>query len=161
MPVEIERKFLVSDDSWRQLIHQSIEIRQGYLCKDIERTVRIRTWGTEGKITVKGKSVNGVRVEYEYNIPFDEATEMLDTLCLSRVIHKRRHLINIDNYTWEIDQFLDHNHGLLLAEVELPSRDAFIHLPSWVGKEVTNDHRFQNSHLANNLIHVATLLSLH
>ena len=157
MPVEIERKFLITNNSWRQSIHQSIEIRQGYLCKDIERTVRIRTWGTEGKITVKGKSMNGVRAEYEYTIPFKDAVEMLETLCLSRVIHKKRHLINIDNYTWEIDEFLDHNHGLILAEVELPSRDASIQLPSWVGQEVTNDHRFQNSHLAGNEIHVATL----
>lgn len=160
MPVEIERKFLITDNSWRQSVHESLEIRQGYLCKDIERTVRVRTWGTEGKITVKGKSRNGVRAEYEYTIPFADAVEMLETLCLSGVVFKTRYFIAIDNYTWEIDEFLDHNHGLILAEVELPSIDASIQLPSWVGEEVTNDHRFQNSHLAGNQIDLETLHSI-
>ena len=157
MPVEIERKFLISKDIWRQTAHRSLELRQGYLCKDIERTVRVRTWGTEGKITVKGKSTNGVRAEYEYTIPLEDAVEMLETLCLSGVIHKRRFFITVDNYIWEVDEFLDHNRGLVLAEVELPSIDAPITLPSWIGKEVTNDHRFQNSYLANNQINVAAL----
>ena len=154
MPVEIERKFLVVNNSWRQRTHQSIEIRQGYLCKDIERTVRVRTWGTEGKITVKGKSVNGARAEYEYDIPFEDAVNLLNNLCLSGIVHKIRHLIPRDRYTWEIDEFLDHNHGLVLAEVELPSIDAAIEIPMWIGKEVTNDHRFQNSHLAGHRIDI-------
>ena len=157
MPVEIERKFLISNNIWRQLAHQSIEIRQGYLCKDIERTVRVRTWGHEGKITVKGKSINGARAEYEYTIPFEDAVEMLENLCLSGVVHKKRYLILVGNYTWEIDEFLDHNQGLILAEVELPSIDASIQIPPWVGREVTNDHRFQNSHLAGHRIDVQSI----
>jgi adenylate cyclase len=161
MPVEIERKFLITSNTWRQMAHQSIEIRQGYLCKDIERTVRVRTWGTEGKLTVKGKSINGVRAEYEYTIPVEEAVEMLENLCLSGVVHKTRHLIASDKYTWEIDEFLDHNRGLVLAEVELPAIDASIQIPEWVGKEVTNDHRFQNSHLASHRIDIQSEYNRH
>lgn len=154
MPIEIERKFLIAGDAWRTHVHRVLEIRQGYLCKDIERTVRIRTWGTEGKITVKGKSINGARAEYEYNIPFEHAVELLDTLCLPGVVHKQRYFIQIDAYTWEIDEFFDHNRGLVLAEVELPTIDAKVTLPDWIGIEVTNDHRFQNSHLAGNTIDI-------
>ncbi len=157
MPVEIERKFLIAGDDWWNHVHRTVEIRQGYLCKDVERTVRIRTWDTEGKITVKGKSINGARAEYEYDIPFDHAVEMLDTLCLPGVIHKRRHLVQLSEYTWEIDEFLDHNNGLLLAEVELPSTDAIVHLPDWIGTEVTMDHRFKNSHLAYNTVDVNSI----
>ena len=158
MQLEIERKFLLADNTWRQFVHNSLEIRQGYLCNDIDRTVRIRTWGPDGKITVKGKSINGVRDEYEYNIPFEEAVEMIQKLCLPGLIHKIRHFISIDEYTWEIDEFLDHNDGLFLAEVELKHRNAAVQLPTWIGKEVTNDHRFQNSHLATNKINLVTLL---
>ncbi len=157
MPVEIERKFLIAKETWRTSVQRSIEIRQGYLCKDIERTVRIRTWDKDGKITVKGKSIRGARAEYEYDIPFDHAVEMLDSLCLPGVVHKRRHLIQIDEYTWEIDEFFDHNQGLLLAEVELPTIDAKLNLPDWIGLEVTTDHRFKNSHLASHIVDVESI----
>ena len=157
MPVEIERKFLLASETWRTSVHRSIEIRQGYLCKDVERTVRIRTWDKEGKITVKGKSIHGARAEYEYNIPFDQAVEMLNSLCLPGVVHKHRHLVPIDDYTWEIDEFLDHNRGLILAEVELPTIDANPNIPDWIGLEVTTDHRFKNSYLASNIVDVDTI----
>ena len=80
--------------------------------------------------------------------------EILDSLCLPGMVHKHRHLVQIDEYTWEIDEFLDHNQGLLLAEVELPNIDANINLPDWIGIEVTTDHRFKNSHLASNIVDV-------
>ena len=152
MPVEIERKFLVKSNSWRTDSHKAIEIRQGYLCKDIERTVRVRTWDTEGKITVKGKSVDGSRAEYEYTIPLAHAIEMLENLCLPGVVHKIRHLVTIEKHLWEIDEFLDHNKGLILAEVELSSINESVDIPSWAGLEVTNDHRFQNSYLSSNIV---------
>ena len=157
MPIEIERKFLIRSDVWRNDVYRSVEIRQGYLCKDVDRTVRVRTWDTEGKITVKGKSIGGARAEYEYDIPAEHAVEMLDTLCLPGVVHKYRHLVQVGEYTWEIDEFLDHNHGLLLAEVELPSIDVEVHLPDWIGVEVTSDHRFTNSHLAGNRVDVEAI----
>lgn len=152
MPVEIERKFLVETDSWKSESHKSIEIRQGYICKDIERTVRVRTWGAEGKLTVKGKSVDGSRAEYEYTIPIEHAIEMLESLCLSGVVHKIRHLIKNDTHIWEVDEFLDHNRGLILAEVELSSIDEIVAIPDWAGSEVTNDHRFQNSYLSSHTV---------
>ncbi len=154
MPIEIERKFLLVDESWRSSVQESIEIQQGYLCKDKERTVRVRIWGDVGKITVKGMSLNGSRPEYEYTIPKSEAQELIDTLCLKGIVQKIRHLIPHQGFIWEIDEFLDHNRGLFLAEIELPHIDTTFAIPSWIGTEVTNDHRFQNSYLAQHRIDI-------
>ncbi len=150
MPTEIERKFLVSSEEWRKSSVRSIRIRQGYLSKDKYRTVRIRLWDDTGKITVKGVSVQGVRPEYEYDIPKKHAEEMLDSLCLPGIVDKVRHCIPWNGLVWEIDEFLDHNKGLILAEIELPAVDTEFEPPSWIDREVTNDHRFQNSFLAAN-----------
>lgn len=148
MPTEIERKFLVSSDEWRTLCATSVRIKQGYLSNDKYRTVRVRVWDNVGKVTIKGLSVQGVRPEYEYNIPKDHAEEMLNTLCLPGIVDKIRHCIPWEGLIWEVDEFLDHNKGLVLAEIELPSMDTKFEIPCWIGKEVTNDHRFQNSFLA-------------
>ncbi len=152
MPTEIERKFLISSDDWKASCTKSIRIRQGYLSKDKDRTVRVRLWDDVGKITIKGLSVQGVRPEYEYDIPKIHAEEMLNTLCLPGIVDKIRHCIPWDGLVWEVDEFLDHNTGLVLAEIELPSMDTEFEIPSWIGKEVTNDHRFQNSFLAANTL---------
>lgn len=158
MPIEIERKYVLFSDDWRILSHEQVEIQQGYLCNDKYRTVRVRLWGDDGKVTIKGLSVNGARPEYEYDIPKNHAQEMLDTLCLPGRVHKIRHLIQFGSLTWEIDEFLDHNKGLLLAEIELPSLDTTFSPPTWLGPEVTNDHRFQNSHLSQHTVDTSSLL---
>ena len=148
MAIEIERKFLVRDNSWRTSISQQIPIRQGYLCSDIERTVRVRTWGEKGLLTVKSKAKNAARFEFEYEIPLADALDMLDQLCPFPQIQKTRFLIPQGKHCWEIDVFAGHNQGLVVAEIELTSLDENIEKPNWIGEEVTHDHRYSNSYLA-------------
>lgn len=148
MGKEIERKFLVRNDDWRA---QAIgtRYRQGYLCTFKERTVRVRTVGDTGYLTIKGITRNSTRDEYEYRIPVDEANEMLDRLCERPLIDKRRHKIEHGGLVWEVDEFEGENLGLILAEVELETSDQEFALPSWVGEEVTEDPSYYNANLVS------------
>lgn len=148
MGIEIERKFLIHDSSWRKNIQQTITIRQGYLSIEADRTVRVRLWGEEGKLTIKSKAKHGSRLEFEYDIPKKDAEDMLESLCLQPQVCKKRHLVTVGKHLWEIDEFLDHNQGLIVAEIELESIEETFVLPDWIGKEVTDDHRFSNSYLS-------------
>jgi CYTH domain-containing protein len=148
MGIEIERKFLTSADTWRDLA-ESVEYRQGYLLAAPERTVRIRTAGSRGYLTIKGGSVGASRAEYEYEIPFEDARELLDEMCLRPLIEKRRSRIPHAGLVWEVDEFFGENHGLVLAEVELESEDQPIDLPPWIGREVTGDPRYFNASLVS------------
>jgi len=147
MPQEIERKYLVSSDRWRSQIARQYTIRQGYLCVEPERTVRVRLRDRVGFLTIKGKSAGIARAEYEYEIPADEASELLDGLCLRPLIEKTRYCVEFSGLTWEIDEFFGENAGLVLAEVELTSTEQAIALPDWVGKEVSSDRRYFNAYL--------------
>ncbi len=149
MGQEIERKFLVTNQSWRSQVEGKL-YRQGYIPTTDVRTVRIRTVGDQGFITLKGPVVNMTRPEYEYEIPLADAQTMLDTLCDPPLIEKYRYRLPIDDVLWEIDEFLGENQGLLMAEVELTSPDQRVHLPAWIGDEVTGDSRYYNSNLARN-----------
>lgn len=146
MGKEIERKFLVKGDSWRS---QGIgkRYRQGYLSTVKERTVRVRTAGDKGFITVKGISVGATRSEYEYEIPPADANEMLDRLCERPLIEKTRYRIPQGEVVWEIDEFEGDNHGLITAEVELKDEKQAVSLPDWLGQEVTGDPPYFNSNL--------------
>lgn len=146
MAIEIERKFLVSDDSWRENA-MGILFRQGYLSAEPERTVRVRLEGDIGKLTVKGKSQGICRCEYEYEIFQQDAAEMLDNLCLRPLIEKTRYRIEYAGLMWEVDEFYGANEGLILAEVELESEEAKIELPDWVGEEVSGNPLYFNSNL--------------
>jgi adenylate cyclase len=146
MAKEIERKFLVKGDAWRALA-KGTTYRQGYLNSAKERTVRIRTADAQAFITIKGMTVGATRSEYEYEIPFDEGKAMLDTLTEKPLIEKTRYKIPVGNLTWEIDEFLGENAGLIVAEVELKSEDQTFDKPVWVGDEVTNDSRYFNANL--------------
>ncbi|HEY5672331.1 MAG TPA: CYTH domain-containing protein [Malonomonas sp.] len=146
MATEIERKFLVKNDSWRAGA-VGIAFRQGYLCAEPERTVRVRLEGGLGKLTVKGKSVGISRAEYDYVIPADDAIEMLDRLCLRPLIEKTRYRIEHAGQVWDVDVFHSENSGLILAEIELESVDSLFALPDWVGAEVSADPRYFNSNL--------------
>ena len=148
MGMEIERKFLLSNDNWRTLGIR-IHYAQGYLVADGERTVRVRIAGTEGFLTIKGKSKGFSRKEFEYPIPVDEATEMLQ-MCTLPAIEKYRTKVLIDGKIWEIDEFEGENKGLIMAEIELNSEDETFAVPSWIGQEVTGDVRYFNSWLAQN-----------
>lgn len=145
MAIEIERKFLVTNDSWKSSF--GIPYKQGYLSRDPQRTVRVRVAGDMAFLTIKGISSGASRPEYEYAIPIADAEELL-TLCEGPVIVKTRRLVEHAGFTWEIDEFFGDNAGLLVAEIELTSEDQVFDKPSWVGIEVTDDPRYFNSFLS-------------
>lgn len=146
MGVEIERKFLLAGEGWRSL-GQPVLLRQGYLSSNKERTVRVRVEDGKGALTMKGKSVGATRSEWEYAIPLSEANELLDTLCEQPIIEKYRSRIDFAGHTWEVDEFLGANLGLVVAEIELASEDEQFERPEWIGEEVTDDPRYFNSSL--------------
>ena len=120
---------------------------QGYLNRDKERTVRVRTIGEKGFLTIKGISKGPVRAEYEYEIPHGDARRMLRELCEPPLIDKRRYRIPYENAVWEVDVFSGENRGLILAEIELDDENQSLAMPPWVGEEVTGDPRYHNSNL--------------
>lgn len=146
--IEIERKFLVCDDSYRQLAYDSSRIKQGYICSGHGRTVRVRIRGDRGYLTIKGASdEKGLsRYEFEKEITLDEA-EQLFKLCEPGVIDKTRFLVKSGCHVFEVDEFYGDNEGLVIAEVELQAEDEAFETPSFIAKEVTGDRRFYNSHL--------------
>ncbi|AMK09698.1 MAG: CYTH domain-containing protein [Pseudodesulfovibrio sp.] len=149
MAKEIERKFLLVGDDWRELA-KGTHYRQGYLNSAKERTVRVRTIDDKGFLTIKGITTGATRVEYEYEIPHAECTEMLDDLAEKPIIEKARYKIEFGGFIWEVDEFFGVNKGLVVAEIELPSEDQSFEKPSWVGEEVTGDPRYFNSNLVAN-----------
>lgn len=146
MATEIERKFLVKNDNWRSLSKSAIKIEQGYLNTAVTRTVRIRTSGNRAFLTVKGKSTGAFRSEFEYEIPYEDALEML-ALCEEPRIQKTRYIVEENNQVWEIDEFEGVNKGLIVAEIELKNESQIVSKPEWLGKEVTDDSRYYNSAL--------------
>ncbi|MBQ76328.1 MAG: adenylate cyclase [Gammaproteobacteria bacterium] len=149
MPQEIERKFLLKNDSWR-VEGSGTLYRQGYLSTVSERTVRIRLINDQGFLTIKGIPVGARRAEYEYEIPAGEASEMLDNLCEHPLIEKTRYRVEYQDMVWEIDEFKGDNAGLNIAEVELEDENQAVHMPDWVGEEVTGDPRYYNANLTAN-----------
>lgn len=146
MASEIERKFLVAGDSWRDG-SPGIRIAQGYLSLDPDRTVRIRLAGDNAWITVKGRTQGITRAEFEYPMPPEDARDLLE-MCLPSVIDKTRHRVHFCGHLWEIDDFHGANEGLVLAEVELDHESTTPELPPWAGAEVSFDARYFNANLA-------------
>ena len=144
---EIERKFLVQGDGWREGA-QGVLMRQGYLSRERERTVRVRLAGGRGYLTVKGINEGISRLEYEYEIPAADAAEMLDTLALRPLVEKIRYRVPFGGRTWEVDEFLGDNAGLIVAEIELEAVDSPLEKPAWAGAEVSADPRYFNSSLS-------------
>ncbi len=147
MGVEIERKFLVRNRDWFSRIHSSARIRQGYLANEQRLTVRVRTAGSEGWLTVKGPVRGMSRAEFEYPIPRADADQMLNNLCQHPLLEKTRYWLRHEGHTWEIDVFEGDNLGLVIAEVELDDPAEDVVLPPWVGTEVTDDPRYLNASL--------------
>ena len=145
---EIERKFLVLDDSYKALSYAHSHIRQGYICSERGRTVRIRIRDTQAFITIKGPSIDGglSRYEFEQEIPFADA-EQLMTLCEPGIIDKTRWLVKSGEHTFEVDEFHGENAPLVMAEVELNTASDEPKIPHFIGKEVTGDRRYYNSQL--------------
>jgi adenylate cyclase len=146
--VEVERKFLVSGQSWRAGVESSTRIVQGYLAQTSTTTVRVRVRGERGYLTIKGASVGITRSEFEYEIPADDALAMLAELALEPAIDKVRHLVPVGQHTWEVDVFAGANAPLVMAEVELASVDEPFVRPPWAGQEVSDDPRYFNVNLA-------------
>jgi len=145
MGIEIERKFLVIGDGWKTV--EPVLLRQGYLNTDKSRTVRVRTAGQKAFLTIKGKTTNVSRSEFEYPIPLQDAESML-LLCSDSIIEKQRYTLPIGGLVWEVDEFCGENQGLVVAEVELESESQVVTRPDWVGEEVSGDTRYYNSSLA-------------
>jgi len=146
--LEIERKFLVLDDSYKQLSYASSHIAQGYICSERGRTVRVRIRDERAYLTIKGPSENNglSRYEFEREIPLEDARQMLQ-LCEPGIIDKTRWLVKSGNHTFEVDEFHGANEGLVVAEVELAYEDEPFKKPHFIGKEVTGDRRYYNSQL--------------
>lgn len=151
MPVEIERKFLVKNSNYKKNVLPII-VKQGYLADGHKGVIRVRIFGEEAFLTVKGRTDNDglARLEYEYAIPLNEAKEMLANLCLTPLIEKKRYIIATGNHKWEVDEFLGANLGLVVAEIELISKDESFIKPSWLGDELTGKPEYYNSNLIKN-----------
>ena len=147
MSKEIERKFLVINDSYKSMATHSIEISQGYLSRKIEATVRVRITGDTARLTVKGANNGIVRNEWEYDIPLIDAREMLSDCASGRVISKTRYVVPYGGSVWEVDSFHGDLEGLTVAEIELPDKESDFSLPPFVGREVSGDPAYYNSNL--------------
>ena len=146
--LEIERKFLVKDDRYKEQAFASSRICQGYICSGHGRTVRVRIRDARGYLTIKGPSTTGglSRYEFEKEITLDEA-EHLMLLCEPGLIDKTRYLVKSGQHTFEVDEFYGENEGLVIAEVELGSEDEPYEKPDFIGQEVTGDRRYYNAYL--------------
>jgi len=149
MGIEIERKFLVKGDQWRNLGKGKV-YRQGYFPTAGNCTIRVRIVGENAFLTIKGKTIGNTRSEYEYPIGLIDAQEMLDHLCDRPLIEKIRYEICINNLTWEVDEFTGENEGLIVAEIELKSEDQKIEIPAWIGEEVSGQAQYYNVNLVKN-----------
>lgn len=150
MPTEIERKFLVIGDSWREAVESQSRLMQGYLTGDQKATVRVRIKDDSAMLTIKGPSRGISRAEFEYSIPRDDAEEMLRELAVSAPVDKTRYRVRCGAHVWDLDVFAGENAGLVMAEVELADETEPFDMPDWAGEEVSGDPRYYNSNLARN-----------
>ena len=148
MAHETERKFLLLP-IWKEQVKDLCgeKIRQGYLSRDPERTVRVRQKGDKAYLTIKGKTEGISRQEFEYSIPPEEAEALLH-LCQGPLIEKQRFTFMIGQQQWEIDEFYGENEGLVIAEAELAHPSQPLELPEWIAKEVSHDPRYYNAQLS-------------
>ncbi len=148
MGQEIERKYLINHKKWQEVKQPNGEFyRQGYLLIEPEKTIRIRLAGAIASLTIKGASIGAARAEYEYNISFQEATELLEKFSVSEITKTRYKIIHSDK-TWEVDEFSGRNQGLIIAEIEINNELEAFDMPDWIEKEVTSDEKYYNSNLA-------------
>ena len=147
MAKEIERKFLVAHQAWRESVNTIHVFRQGYLSYDSERTVRVRATEVTGYLTIKGITEGLTRDEFEYEIPLADALALLQ-LCERPAIEKKRYIVSNGAHVWEVDVFEGVNEGLVVAEIELGSEDEAFDKPNWLGNEVSGDRKYSNSALS-------------
>jgi adenylate cyclase len=153
MSFEIERKFLIEKDLWYAIKKPSgVLIQQAYLVNEPGKVIRIRVTESTGYLTIKGPAINATRPEYEFPVPKTEAIQIMDQFTKASIV-KTRYKIEFDGKTWEVDEFWGDNEGLIIAEIELKSENEQFIKPSWIGMEVTNDHRYYNSYLSEHPYH--------
>jgi CYTH domain-containing protein len=143
MPIEIERKFLLADDSWRKHVLRSTRLRDGILAFYDGRKIRIRFYDDKATLTVKGPRKGLARHEFEYEIPSSDGLLLLEQHCKGEVVEKTRHHIPFGTLEWVVDEYHGLLDGVIVAEVELPSEDTSLDLPPWVGKEVTGVEKYR------------------
>ena len=146
--IEIERKFLVVNDKYKMGTPQRIS--QGYICSENDRVVRVRIKGDKAYLTIKNATIGFARNEYEYEIPVADAEAMLKNTCQQPIIDKTRYVLEYKGFIWEVDEFHGDNEGLVVAEIELDSREATFDHPDFIGEEVTGDARYYNAGLFKN-----------
>ncbi len=150
MPLEIEHKFLLKNDRWRNEIDHSVYYKQGYLSSTEKNSIRVRISDSKAWLNIKSATIGNHRLEYEYEIPLQEADEILNQLCHKPLIEKTRHFVKHADHLWEIDEFAGDNKGLIVAEVELGELDEQFAKPDWAGEDVTEDIRYYNNQLSKN-----------
>jgi adenylate cyclase len=150
MAIEIEHKFLLANEDWRQHIHKSVKYKQGYLSSQQTSSIRVRIADNQAWLNIKSATIGTQRQEFEYEIPLPDAEEIINTLCGKPLIEKIRHFVTDDHNIWEIDEFEGDNKGLIVAEIELSKTGQYFTKPTWLGAEVTDDLRFYNNNLAIN-----------
>ena len=155
MSIEIERKYLLKNNDWRELINSSTYFKQGYLNEadkneHSKASIRVRIEGDKANINIKSMTLSITRQEYEYAIPLDDAQKMLNDLCIHPLIEKTRHIVYYDDHRWEIDVFEGDNHGLVVAEIELENESEQFKMPSWIGEEVSEQEKYYNVCLVKN-----------
>lgn len=148
MATEIERKYLVHGDAWRDRAERQVRYRQGYLANTRHCSVRVRVGGDAAHLSVKGATVGVSRLEFEYPVALEDAEIMLREFCQDSIVQKTRYFVRDLNQDWEVDVFEGDNAGLVVAEIELEDETQAVTLPDWVGEEVTHDVRYYNSVLA-------------
>src|SRR5690349_19682014 len=149
MAIEIERKFLVDKEKWQTLDKsECIFYKQGYIISEPAKTIRVRISSDKAFLTIKGNTTGASRAEFEYEIPVTEANELFTNFCISSVA-KNRYEITHAGKVWEVDEFLEDNEGLLVAEIELGSENELFDLPPWVKEEVTEESKYYNANLAS------------
>ena len=148
MPLEIERKFLVISENYKQN-SKSVYIKQAYLSADENMAIRVRIEKIQATINIKSKKSERVNHEFEYIIPMDEAISLVK-MSPYPIIEKTRHVVKYEGKTWEVDKFHGDNEGLTVAEIELDNENEEFGMPPWLGEEVTADFRYLNSNLAVN-----------
>ena len=150
MALEIEHKFLIDNDDWKQHSRESVDYKQGYLSSDKTRSIRVRISNHKAWLNIKSATIGTSRQEYEYEIPLDEGQEIIDTLCIKPIIEKTRYFVPYQQHLWEIDVFSGDNEGLIVAEIELSEVGEHFFKPSWLGKEVTEELKYYNNSLCSN-----------
>jgi len=144
MGIEIERKFLLRNDGWRAEANAGTPFRQGYFSGPERASIRVRIEGESANINIKSAELGIRRLEYEYEVPLEEAEQMLNSLCEKPLIEKTRYHVSYAGFVWEVDVFEGDNAGLIVAEIELPGEDTVFERPDWLGEEVSDDPRYYN-----------------